>query len=260
MEYAMKRFVKRIMLAAIVGGVCVPVLTAVQMADVISNARVKYGNGERNLRDITITQEIRLINPEKAPETEMNVTRMKIYRKRACFRIETEIMATDESGGQKRAMTNVVLYDGRDAWMISPMFVKSKLSKEETRQFESQTSWWWNSLGPKAVLHGTETVEGKDCYLIDNTNDRSALIKRLWIDKNTFHLLQSEVWGNGGAKEATIMVFTDYRKVDNSPDMPFNIRVFSRGILLSVTTIKEVVVNTGLPDSLFSVSEKVTTP
>jgi outer membrane lipoprotein-sorting protein len=246
-------FIKTIVVGILCGIGQVP-LYAVGLPDVIAGARAKYQESAKKLKDITIVETTTVSSPRDPARNETNTSLTTIYKKGDKFRIETAVHLPGEGkeSGRERSMTGTVIFDGKDAWMMTPMFSKTRVPRQEVRQYETHTDWWEN-VSANARLAGSEVVDGRTCYLIDNTADRGAFFKRFWIDRLTYEMVRAETQGRSD-KEPTSLSFSDFKSVGDITDLPYTIKVFSGSRPIAVTSVNRVDVNTGLSDRLFDPS------
>ena len=67
---------------------------------------------------------------------------------------------------EEMVLTQIIICDGKDTWMISPFMGKQKLSYEEGREYQMGTDWW-KFISEKTKVVGVERVGERECYVLD---------------------------------------------------------------------------------------------
>jgi len=96
---------------------------------------------------------------------------------------------------------------------------------------------------------GTETIEGRECYLIEELD--SSPSNRSWFDKEKLVVVKSD-----GHYEGDRMVsnYSDFRKIHGEWVIPYRKKTHMNGELSLTATVQSVRVNQGLRDNLFNPS------
>ena len=156
----------------------------------------------------------------------------------------------------------VLGYDGETSWKFDPL---TRISNEPPEEQEWAMIKAFN-LGNSALLHpekygitytykgkedfkGWDFLEGLDCFVLEQTfsNGNKAY---LYVDSKT-HLIHTikdtmgRIWGRG-------IIFWNYKKVGG---VMFANSITFKYDQWSTMTVKEVIFNTGLEDSLFKRSK-----
>jgi outer membrane lipoprotein-sorting protein len=174
---------------------------------------------------------------------------MKLFRKGDKYRWESKMQGPQMPGG----METVIIYDGRDTWMVSGFTGKKKLSGGQEKQYQAQRDWW-DQVSEKASIVGSETVSGRDCYVVDVNDPQKSSFTKMWVDKKSLNLIKGEMKNPKG--ETSSWVSSDFRKVKGDLEMPYKTEMFQNGKLMSAAVVKSVEINKGLADDLFD-PEKV---
>jgi len=127
---------------------------------------------------MTIVQEMKTATEEGEMTEEI-----KMLKKGKKFRIETTMQMPEVPDmPEEMALTNVIIYDGKDSWMISPFMGKQKLPYEEGKEYQTGMGWW-ELISEKAKIVGTEKVGGRECYVVEIKEEESPFT-RMWLDKH----------------------------------------------------------------------------
>lgn len=211
-------------------------------SDLIKKAEVKYKNFYEEVKDITMIQELKVVSPEGevTPET-------KMMKKGEKFRIETKMPVPNMPKGME-GMETVVIFDGKDTWVISPFTGKQKLPEEQRMKYQGNLDWW-HSISEEAEIVGSEKISGRDCYLVKFKEKEESPITRLWIDKNKLFVVKGE--GSGEKGETMTMAFSDFRTIKGDWEIPYKTEIFSDGKVVTTVIMKSLEINKGLSDDLF---------
>ena len=143
-----------------------------------------------------------------------------------------------------QGMTMITIFDGTDAWMITPMGAqKMPQVKQQMPDVGPRRAW-----PEDARLTGTETVSGRDCYVIEFKDPKGGATTRLWADRKSPTAVKSE--SKHGA-DTVVALFSDFRKVQGDYEMGFKCDITMNDKPTGTVTIKAVKINTGLADDLF---------
>jgi outer membrane lipoprotein-sorting protein len=217
------------------------------LASIVNLARQRYAVVSNYLKDLTVVQSTKVTNRQK--DAVSSTADMVVYKKGDRLRIETS-PAVPPGQQQKGAAADIgksiIIYDGKNAWRINPLLGKTKIANDDPSLLQTQQKWW-DTLSKNAELNGTEVIQGRQAYIINN-RDKSAAFARLWLDREKLVPLQIEVIRDN-TKLRTL--FSDYQNVKNITELPYRIDIFQNDAPVSETTVRSVEVNTGLPDTLF---------
>jgi len=214
-------------------------------SSILEQTEAKYAKFENEVKDMTIVQEMKMVTPE-----EEMVSEIKMLKKGEKFRVETRMQAaeTTEMPEGMKGMETVIIYDGKDTWMISPFMGKKKLSGEEENQYQREKDWW-KLVSEKAKIVGTEKVDKRECYVVEMEEGKESPFTRLWLDKKNLNLTKGE---SKGPKEETIVwIHSDFRKIKGDWEMPYKREIYMDGELMSTFLVKSIEINKGLSDDLF---------
>lgn len=219
---------------------------------VFKEAKAKYAKFEKEIKDMTIMQETKVVISEK-DKKEMT-SKMKMLRKGEKFRMEIkmEMPQTPQMPKGMGEMETVIIYNGTDMWMISSFLGKKKLSEKEAEQYQTEKNWW-NLISEKAEIVGTEKVDQRECYVVETDEEKEFPFTKIWLDKKSLNLIKGE--RQEPKAETLLWVNSDFRKIKDDWEMPYKTQMYS-GEKLMTTTVKSIEVNKGLSDDLFD-PEKV---
>lgn len=217
-------------------------LTA-NLSGVLKDAEAKYAKFEQEIKDMTITQEVKMITShgDMTQDVEM-------FKKGKKFRMEFAMQmpqAQGASGGMQEMKTSII-YDGISMWMISPFTGKKKLSSGEGGQYQMQGDWW-EAISDKAEVTGTENVDGIECYAIVFKTGINSPFTKMWLDKKNLLLVKAE------NKQAQDMVWvnSDFKKIKDDWEVPYKTQMHINGKLTSTSVVKSLEIDKGLQEDLF---------
>jgi outer membrane lipoprotein-sorting protein len=237
-----------ILLIGLFASVIAPVsVRAADWPDALKNAQARCEQIHAAIKDLTIEQDM----TASTPQGEINAEQ-KIYQKGDKSRMEMTMHMPGAPGAD--GMKSVIINDGADAWMISPMTGKQKLPPEQARQ-QQITRDCWGFTPANSRITGSDTLAGHECWLVEFTED--SVTHTLYLDKNSL-LVRGGLATEGGV--TVRWQLSDFRKVLDGYEHPYRIEVFDGSQLLSTMTVKSVTVNTGLSDALFDASKEEVPP
>jgi len=214
------------------------------LSRLLKELEAKYAKFEEEIKDMTIVQEINAVTPEG----EM-VSEMQMLRKGEKFRMDTAMdmsQAPDMPEGMGE-MKTIVIYDGKDTWMISSFTGKKKLSGEVEKQYQREKNWW-KLISEKAKIVGTEKVDKRECYVV-KIEDKEYPFTRLWLDKRNLVPIKGESEGTEG--ETILLIHSDFKKIKGVWEMPYKTEIYADSKLMSTSLVKSLEINKGLSDDLF---------
>lgn len=218
--------------------------SAADWPDILKQLKSTQAGFQGEIKDMTWIQESKMI----MPDGEMN-QEMKLFRKGDKYRWESKMQGAQMAG----AMETTVIFDGKDTWMISAFTGKKKMNNDEQKQYQGQRDWW-NQFSDKTAITGSETVGGRDCYVVAVNDPKKSSFTRIWIDKKSLNFVKGEMKNSKG--ETSEVINSDFRKIKGDMEMPYKMEMFTNGKLVSTAVVKSVEINKGLSDDLFS-AEKI---
>ncbi len=215
------------------------------LSSILKEAEVKYAKFEEEIKDMTIVQDMKMVTSEGEMTSEM-----KMLKKGNKFRMDTTMQMSqvpdmpEEMGG----IETIIIYDGKDIWMISPFMGKKKLSGEDEKQYQRERNWW-ELISEKAEIVGTEKVGKRECYMVEIEEEEEFSFTKLWLDKKNLVLIKSE---SKGTKEETILlIHSDFKRIKGDWEMPYKSEIYVDGELTTTFLVKSLEINKGLSDDLF---------
>ena len=126
---------------------------ATDISDILQQTKEKYAKFEEEIKDMTIVQEMKMVTEDGEVTEEI-----KMFKKGKKFRIETTMRISElPEMPEEMALTQIIIYDGKDSWMISPFMGKQKLPHEEGKEYQMGMDWW-KFISEKTKVVGTEKV------------------------------------------------------------------------------------------------------
>lgn len=215
-------------------------------SSILKETKVKYAKFEKEVKDMTIVQEITMVTPEGERTSEA-----KMLRKGKKFRRESTMQMPDMPKEMGEIET-ITIYDGKDIWIISSL-VKQKISDEERKKYQTERNWW-EFLSENAEIVGTEKVGARDCYVVEIEEQKESPFTKVWLEKKNLVLVKAESREPTGEK--VLLVFSDFRKIKSDWEIPYKTEMYADGKHTLTTLVKSVDINKGLSDDLFN-PEKV---
>ncbi len=215
------------------------------LSSILKKLEVKYAKFEEEIKDMTTVQEIKVVTPEG----EM-VSEMQMLRKGEKFRMDTttQMSQSPDMPEGMGEMKTIIIYDGKDTWMISSFTgKKKKLSGKDEKQYQRERNWW-KLISEKAKLLGTEKVGKRECYVVEIEQEEYPFTK-LWLDKRNLVLIKNESKGTEG--EIILLIHSDFRKIKGDWEMPYKTEMYTDGELMATSLVKSIKINKGLSDDLF---------
>jgi len=222
------------------------------LSDILEEAKAKYTNFQRDIKDMSLIFDSKMYTPEGEMASEM-----KLFTKGEKSRSEI-MMQIPEATGMPEGMGSmqiIIIFDGKDTWMISPFTGKRKLTPEQTEeQMQYQTGMnWWKSISDKAKYVRIEKVNNRECYLLELKIEGTSPYSRIWVDKKNLFLVQAE--GKNSSGESMRMIFSDFRKIKGGWEFPYKTEMFIDGKPMFTLLVKSYKLNQGLSDELFDVDK-----
>lgn len=194
----------------------------------------KFTRFDSVVKDMTMVIEGKVSQDKR----EMGTTESKIFRKGLKLRIENRVKVAVKEG-EMEEMTVVMVYDGKDAWMIDPVGQVMKIEDIPEEHMDPA-----RFVPEGAVLQGEEKIDGRPCYVVSYSSE-PKIECRLWLDKERLVPLKMETG-------EVIVLFKDYKQIAGIWGMPYTTTA-TGGPQEMVSRVKSLVINTGLSDGLFKV-------
>ncbi|MFH1134488.1 MAG: hypothetical protein V1816_00230 [Pseudomonadota bacterium] len=223
---------------------------ASEMDDLKKKAQDKYQKFEEQIQDLVIVQDFTASSPTGDVKS-IN----KQFKKGQKFRIEND-MTMPGAGQGMGSLKTIAVSDGQNAYIFSPFQGKQKLPPEQAKQI-SNSAFWWESTLDEGSLAGKETVDGRDCLILNIKPSEVQPFTKIWLDKD--RLVIAKAVGQTPQGVTVETMFSDYRAVMGDFEIPYKTASFSEGKPLSTVTVSSVTVNKGLEDDIFD-PEKITPP
>lgn len=233
----------RTLITAVALGLCTAiagVATAIDWADLVKQTRARHERLQAEIKDLTLQQVIENITEQGKVQSQVT-----IYTKGKKSRAEVQT----ELGPGMGKMENIVIGDGKDYWLVSPMMGTQKVPREEGEKYASDWEWW-DLFTTDARVVGEEKVNGRACYVVQGTPKEGSPLSKLWIDKALFLLVKAEGKVEGKEKPMSVQC-SDFRAVHKDFQIPYRTEVYLENKLASMTRVTSAKVNTGLADDLF---------
>ncbi|MFC1806976.1 hypothetical protein ACFL0T_01220 [Candidatus Omnitrophota bacterium] len=207
--------------------------------------RSKYSSYDDEVDDISIKMRTTTYSDDGDQVVEIDIMQQgKMLRSDMDF---TQAGMPDLSDEPAESI-NSVIYDGQDAWMISPTgkMKMPDVSMDNNQGFAG--SWWWDYVDEGAVLIGSEAINGRDCYILDLTSSQSTTYKKVWITQDDLSLVQSQGAGSGPTLTA---VHSNHQELLGKWPLPRRTDIYDGDKLVMRVDIDKIDVNTGFTDETF---------
>ena len=223
---------------------------AMDVETLAKSAEAKRLEFQDNVKDLTILQEA--VSNMGQGEAISHVTLMTKGEK---YRMEnkTELpKGTDMPQGMGGTMTTLAIFDGKEAWVISPFTGKQKLPQEEASRMKVG-GYWWEPFIQDGKVTGNETVDGRECYVVEMDNQEKSPFTKLWLATDTLVQVRAEL--KLGEDQVNTLYFSDFREVAPGFEIPYKTVSKVGDKVQSTVDVKDVKINQGLEDDLFDASK-----
>lgn len=214
--------------------------SAMTVEELTEELSTRYARARADVEDFAIVQELEISGVKSS---------QKVFTKGEKFRVE--IMMGSGMEGMPE-MKIVVIHDGEDTWMLSPMG-RQRIPAEQEAQYRQEQDL--SKLIPAGSrITGEEKIDDRSAWVVEiPEGDTTSPYTRFWIDTERFVPLKARLISPQGEMEIR---FSDYHEPKEGWKMPYRTETYLKGRPLSTTTVKEVRINQGLSDDLFN-PEKV---
>ena len=229
---------KRILIMAI-GGLFIREASSLSLQQLIEEAKARHRRFEETTKDLAILQEATTFSPPKEI-----ISKIRLFKKQKRWRLESVVIKPIEK-------KTILIHDGKDTVMVTSLG-KRKLSEKESKGIQVEVNWWEIKTS-EAKIMGTESLEGKECYMVE-MKEKGNLIIKMWIDKDDLVLIKTET--KQGEDESLVYEYSDFRKVGSSWKMPCKTIISQNNEVISTVVTKSIEINKGLPNKLFDPNEE----
>jgi outer membrane lipoprotein-sorting protein len=165
----------------------------------------------------------------------------------------------------------ITIRDGRMAWIFTP-YVSTAIQRKDDDHHHSYYLPFGIDYQPQDQYRNytyidQEKVGDRDAYIISITNEKDpeAKITTVWVDKERFIPLKEEytITETKDNETKETKKCTLYKEPKQLPDkrwMPFKIERYENNKMTVYMTLKQVLVNQGLPLNLFNPEYPSTAP
>ncbi len=216
--------------------------TGVYSADwgtVLKKIQKKYEMFDRDIKDMTMIQEIEAVTPQGKI-----ITDMKVFKKGNMFRINVSMNIPGTPDG----IENVVINDGKETWIISPFTGRKKLDGNESMQYHTESNWW-KSISEKGKITGNAKIAGRACYIVEFEKSNDNPYGKLWLDKKELILIKGE--SEIAAEQDITWMYSNFKKMNKKWEIPYKTEVYSNDQLISTARMKSIEINKGIPATIF---------
>lgn len=227
--------------------------TAVENATIESikkSMSEKYKKINSKLKDMSFEQDMVMTGPKGQKMTQ----KMKYFKQGKKYRMDSvmEMPKIPNLPPGMEKMETIIIFDGSNKWIISSMGGKQNMGPPAKGEDDAD---WWASMnmedmsGVKAKLIGSGTVAGRDCYIVESTDDGD--VSKIWLTKDTLTQMKIEATTKQGS---VLMLYSDHKMVGDLIEWPYKTVIKQGGKVMSTMTMKWMKVNTGLDSTMFDAS------
>lgn len=209
----------------------------------------KYAGVESKINDIVLEQKLMTFDDDENVEMDM-----KMYSKADKFRLETIISIDSEDmeddGISINEMKTTIIGDGNKTWVIAPFVGKIEMEDddEQGEQVEyAEMVFWWNDIGEDMELVREEKFDGKDCYVMQYSDDNEDE-NLVWVEKSTMNILKMQDKNDA----ESYILFKDYKKLIDDSEIPYLVEAYDDGDKEMEMKVNNVKVNKGIDDDMFN--------
>lgn len=214
-------------------------------SSILKEKMAKCKEYNKEIKDETIVMEMKMALLEEEMTSSSEVRR---FFKGEKYRIEI-IMQMPDMPKEMGGMMTIIIYDGKDTWMISSLAGKKKLPDEESKQYQKEGVSCCTRMFKNAKVVGTEKIGKRECYVVQPEEEGETSYTKIWLDKKNFYMVKSESEGTDG--EIILMLNSDFRKVKGDWEMPYKTEMYEDNELMFTLLVKSIEINKGLSDDLF---------
>lgn len=160
--------------------------------------------------------------------------------------------------GPDGSVAEASCYDGKTGWTLHEG-QRQEMNETQMKSHAELASTWvdgflhYKEKGYTAALMPNETLDGKECYVIEMT-DKDGKKMKYYIDAGTYHIIRQtgEMLNFQNEWEPMYLVMNNYKMVDGVAMAHHVAQYHKDGKLLWEANLKEVKNNTGVDDAKFS--------
>ncbi len=217
---------------------------AMDWAQLVKQAQARHAKFQAEVKDMSIQQVMESVTEQGKIKSQMTV-----YSKGNKSRVEIQTDLGSSAPAGMGSMETIVIGDGSDYWLISPMMGSQKLPRQEGEKYQTGHDWW-ERLTSEARVVGEEKVSGRACYVVEGKPKEDSPFSKLWVDKEGLFLVKAEGKTAGQGNQMSI-INSDFRPAHGGFLLPYRTEIYLDGKLTSTVKVTSVKANTGLADDLF---------
>jgi len=152
-------------------------------------------------------------------------------------------------------------FDGEKGWWVNPQTGASEELPENQADMLKRQAYGNDSLlhpekfGISYELKGTETVDGKDCVVLEQTfKDGNKNTILLDTATNLPYKTRAKALNQMGVEVQSETLMSDYKVIDGIP-VPHSLTIYQDGQEFMKMTVTKVSYNAGLEDSFFKMTK-----
>jgi outer membrane lipoprotein-sorting protein len=197
-----------------------------------------------------------LVMTMEMPAQGMKATTKTWYKEGGKLYSETQMKA------QGMDITTIQACDGEDCYMENPMLGRSLLEGQEKDNFlatsDPSVQSDWRSFYKETEYLGKEDLASGPAHILRLVAN-SGMSSKAWFDAKTGQKVQEEMSSEGTMGNQQMMIrFDDYREVEGGPQTPYSME-FEMMNQTFTAQVTEIVINTPVPDSKFTIPEDLKT-
>lgn len=214
---------------------------------VIKKLQAHYKKIEKEVKDITLKQTTTLTTAAGTMDSQST-----FYQKGNKIRVEMDMKMPGRGTN-----TTIMVMDGKDAWTISPLMGKQKITEDLNFDYPMMRKWWDAEL-KRATVKTPEKIDGQDCYVVEmhyrknhpyykKAAEFGTMADTMWLTKKDMILVQQL---NIDSKQGKILYkFSNFKGRWN---IPYKTTIYQNGQPIGNSIVKSVRTNSGLSDKLFN--------
>ena len=218
-------------------------LNGLSVKTIVDEMNIRYNKIMERAGTIKITQVIKSVSDD-AEVTSIQT----VLKKGTRYKIETvSRMALDEE-----KIKNIILFDGKDVWFISP-FVGVTMMPRDEALVQGIFDDFSKLIPINSVIIGEEKINSEDCYVIKTPAQSGEPLKKIWISKTRFVPLKAL----GYFKKSIItLIFTEYKKIKEIWGIPYKTETMIDNKPVATTIVESVETGIKIVDETFEVRVK----
>ncbi len=205
-----------------------------------------YKNFENEMNTLFINENMTI--SQDGQQMKMNI---EIYKKADKSRVNITMISD-----LFPELKSTVINDGNEAYLISSVAGKQKLTEEEKTQYEFvKDFFWWSAISSDDEdfkIIGEEKIDGENCKILEYNypKDQAMEYEKIWITTKDYKLMRAE---SKSSEDMVVITMSDYHAITDNYQIAYDMKIYTDGELITSVKIDSFAINTKLDDKIFNV-------